>query len=219
MKVLISGPTGLVGQKLLEKLIGDSRITEVHSIARNPTQLKSPKLKEHIFDLRQLEEKAPEEKFDVVYCCLGTTIKKAGSKENFKLVDFEFVVSLARKFSSSNQFLVVSAMGADASSKIFYNRTKGEMEEAVVKSGISTIRIFRPSLLLGDRKEFRFGEKVGSIFMKMFRPLMIGSLKKYRPIEAEDVASAMLTSTFLSDEGICIYNSREIQEIADKANF
>jgi len=131
---------------------------------------------------------------DDVYCCLGTTIKKAGSQEAFKKIDLGLVVTIAglMKKQGAEQFLVISAMGADKDSKIFYNRTKSEMEAALQELGYPCLRIVRPSLLLGPREEFRLGEKIGVILTPILKPFLQGSLKKYRPVEAEKVAQFML---------------------------
>ena len=215
MRVLIAGSTGLVGGHLLHLLLDDERINEVHSLVRKESGQSHPKLREHKIDFDQLEKDTPDGPFNAVFCCLGTTIKKAGSQEKFRKVDFEYVKSLAENYSSADQFLVVSAMGADKDSKIFYNRVKGEMEKSVKSSGIKTVQIFQPSLLLGDREEFRLGEKIGSIFMRLFSPLMMGSLKKYRPIKAADVAKAMLNAS-MSKRDSKTYNSHEIQQLASK---
>ncbi|MFZ6050390.1 NAD(P)H-binding protein [Halocola ammonii] len=213
MRVLIAGSTGLVGGHLVHFLLEDSRIKEIHSLVRKETGLSHSKLKEHKIVFENLQHEAPNEHFDAIFCCLGTTIKKAGSQEKFRKVDFDYVKSLAENYTSADQFLVVSAMGADKSSSIFYNRVKGEMEEAVKNSGIKSVQIFRPSLLLGDREEFRLGEKIGSIFMRIFSPLMFGSLKKYRPIKAADVAKAMLKAS-VSNSSSDTFDSYQIQQMA-----
>jgi uncharacterized protein YbjT (DUF2867 family) len=198
-------------------LLNNDRVDEVHSIVRRRSGVTNQKLTEHEIDFDHLSTKAPEFSFDAVFCCLGTTIKKAGSREEFRKVDYEYVKQLAEKYSSSSQFLVVSAMGADANSRVFYNQVKGEMEEAVKKSGIPSVQIFRPSLLLGDRKEFRFGEMVGSIFMRIFSPLMIGGMRKYRPIKASVVASGMLSAAFFNPKSPATYDSQEIKELASRS--
>jgi uncharacterized protein YbjT (DUF2867 family) len=129
-----------------------------------------------------------------IYCCLGTTIKKAGSQEAFRTVDFSLVVTTAElmRKQGADQFLVISAMGADSNSKIFYNRTKGEMESALQGLNYPCLRILRPSLLLGNREEFRLGEKIGILLTPVLRPFLLGSLKKYRPVEAQSVAQFMV---------------------------
>jgi uncharacterized protein YbjT (DUF2867 family) len=178
---------------------------------RKPTGLSHPKLTEIPVDFDQLESAKDSFKgVDSIFCTLGTTMAKAGSKETFYKVDYTYVVKMAEigKETGASQFLVVTALGTDKNSPIFYNKVKGEAEEAIIKSGIGGIKIFRPSLLLGDRKENRPGEKIGEIVGNLVSPLLFGFLKKYKPIQAEKVALAMwkaskerdLKKTFESDE-------------------
>ena len=145
-----------------------------------------------------------------MYCCLGTTIKKAGSQEAFRTIDHTLVITIAElmRKQGAGQFLVISSMGADSNSKVFYNRTKGEMEEAVKEIGYPCLRILRPSLLLGKREEFRFGEKIGLILTPLLKPFLIGSLKKYAPVEAESVAHFMVkVATEQPISGVHVYES------------
>ena len=142
-----------------------------------------------------------EQKIDDVFCCLGTTMKKAGSKEKFRLVDFHYPVSLASFClnKGARQFLLVSSMGADAKSGIFYNQIKGEVENTVSNLGYPRLDIFRPSLLLGDRGESRIAEDLGKVAMKIFGFLFLGSLKNYKAIDSGNVARAM--NYFAQEEG------------------
>ena len=147
---------------------------------------------------------------DDVYCCLGTTIKKAGSQEAFKKVDHTLVVTVAglMKKHGAEQFPVISAMGANKDSKVFYNRVKGEMEAALQELGYPCLRIIRPSLLLGPREEFRLGEKLAVILTPLLKPILLGSLKKYRPVEAEKVAQFMVkVAREKSVVGVHVYES------------
>jgi len=152
---------------------------------------------------------------DDVYCCLGTTIKKAGSKEAFYKVDHTYVVQLAQVTAGkgATQFLVVSSMGADAGAMFFYNKVKGEMERDVQQQGLNTVHIFRPSLLLGEREEVRTGEEVASKVMEPLSKLMIGPLKKYKPIAGETVAKAMLYAATQNQYGVHIHPSDEIARL------
>ena len=163
-----------------------------------------------------LEEQPELFSVDDVYCCLGTTIKKAGSKDNFRKVDFHYPLELAKIAKKNNvpQFNIVTAMGADAKSSIFYNKVKGEVEEAIIKLKIDNTNIFRPSLLMGDRKESRKGEKIGIALAKIINPLMVGPLRKYRGIKATDVARAMLINSKMPKEGLSIFSSDQIYDIA-----
>ena len=133
-------------------------------------------------------------KVDRVFCCLGTTIKVAGSKEAFYKVDYTYVVESARIAKSMGVagFSVVTAMGSNSKSRIFYNRVKGEVESSLESLGFSSLQIFRPSLLLGERKDFRRGEKIGGVISRAFSFAFVKSLKKYKPIQGILVAKSML---------------------------
>jgi uncharacterized protein YbjT (DUF2867 family) len=152
-----------------------------------------------------------------VYCCLGTTIKKAGTQEAFRKVDFDYPIKIAAltQHLGANQFLIVTSLGANPHSRIFYNRVKGEVEEAIRKISFTTINIFRPSLLLGDRTEHRTGEKSGAFIMSGLKYVMVGPLRKYRAIQARDVAKAMVQVAQKNLKGLNIFESMQIQEIAD----
>lgn len=148
-----------------------------------------------MLDLGTLETLGDVPRLNDVFCCLGTTIKRAGSQPAFRLVDHTFVIGLARSGlrAGATQFLLVSAIGADPASRIFYSRVKGETEAAVRKLPYRSIQIFRPSLLLGDRAEFRLGERIATLGAPMLSVLLFGRLRRYRPIHAATVARAMVT--------------------------
>ncbi len=192
---LIVGSSGLVGSELLKLLLDDSNFSMIYSVVRKATTNSNSKLKEVIVDFNNLaNELANITDVDVAFCCLGTTIKVAGSKEAFKKVDYLFPLTLA-KWAEKNQvkhFLMITAMGADSSSSIFYNQVKGDVEKDISKLSIPAISFFRPSLLLGNRKEKRAGEKFAIILFKAISFLFIGPLKNYRGIHVSKVAAAML---------------------------
>jgi uncharacterized protein YbjT (DUF2867 family) len=185
---LLLGATGLIGSYLLQRLLGSSLYSGTTAWLRRPPEQPHPQSKFKIIDFEQLEQERIE--FEDVYCCLGTTIKQAGSQEAFRRVDFDYPVALARAAArdGAQRLLVVSALGADARSKVFYNRVKGEMEEAVRAAGVPKTILFRPSLLSGPRAEPRLGERAGLVVGRVLGPL----LGKYRPIHADLVAAAML---------------------------
>lgn len=192
---LIVGATGLIGGYCLQALLSDPCYREITALVRKPILTDYKKLKIITTEFRDgLATELSSLQVDDVYCCLGTTIKKAGSQKAFKEVDFSLVITLAElmKDQGAEQFLVISSMGADPKSRIFYNRVKGEMEEALRQLAYPCLRIIRPSLLLGQRKEFRPGEKLAILLTPLLRPLLVGSLKKYRPVEAEKVAGFMV---------------------------
>ncbi len=213
---IVFGATGLIGSYLVALLCESDHYKQVISFSRKPSGFSDPKLSEHISDLGNLNDIASEITGNDLYCCLGTTIKKAGTKEKFKKIDFDMPVGLA-KIAAQNKirnFTVVSSIGADAKSSSFYLCTKGQMEQGVMQCDIPKISIVRPSMLTGPRKEFRFGEAVGKVAMTIFNPLMIGKFRKYRSIHAENVASAMIAISENYPEGVRIYESDELQQIA-----
>jgi uncharacterized protein YbjT (DUF2867 family) len=187
----------------------------VHALVRRDIPRHSDKLIVHKIDFDALHDFNPEGPIDHVFCCLGTTIKKAGTKEKFRQVDYEYVVALANKARSWNadKFLVISSLGANHRSGIFYNRVKGEMEKALEALDFPNLLIFRPSLLMGDRDEFRAGEKTAVSIYKIINPLFVGKLKKYKGIEARQVALGMLRTALGKHERFKILESDEIQNI------
>lgn len=213
---LIAGATGLVGKHLLSLLLNSQQYKKVYVLSRRPLGLEHPKLEEVIIDFDALPEQELPAAEDV-FCCLGTTMKKAGSKEAFRKVDFVYPYELAQKAlqKGAEQYLLVSAMGANRRSFFFYNRVKGEVEEGISKlSGYKSIAIFRPSLLLGERPDERLGEDIAKRLMRFIKPLMIGPLRKYRGIHARTVANGMLKAAEQRPRGVHIYESEEIKPLA-----
>lgn len=216
---LLVGATGLVGTELLNVLLTESEYETVKVLTRRMSPLKHPKLEQIITDFDQLDQYQQHFHVDDVYCCLGTTIKTAGSQEAFTKVDYTYPLELAKltKASGAKNFFIITAMGADKHSKFFYNRVKGEVEEALKKLGFSTLHIFRPSLLLGKRKEFRFGERIGVLFSPALTLLLVGPLKKYKPIHARDVAMAMYQASTIPESGCFTHESSEIQNLSKRS--
>jgi uncharacterized protein YbjT (DUF2867 family) len=211
---LIAGATGLVGSQLLPLLLASDRYARVIVVGRRPVPIVHPKLEQRILDFNQLEEHRMGLIADDVYCCLGTTMRQAGSKQAFYKVDYLYVVKLAALTAGNfaAQFLVVSAMGADAESRIYYNRVKGEMEESARQAPFRAIHIFRPSLLLGERQEQRVGERVGAVLLKVLHPLLLGPLRRFRAVPAAAVAKAMLLAAEDDGGGIKVHLSDEIAQ-------
>ncbi len=193
-KALIVGATGLVGGYCLQALCDNPLYSEVTAIARNPIRKTHSKLKVLASNFENLQSDLLNLHVDDVYCCLGTTIKKAGSQEAFKKIDHTLVVTIAElmRKQGAEQFLVISAMGANTRSRVFYNRTKGEVEEALKEIEFPCLRVVRPSLLLGKREEFRLGERVGVLLAPILKLFLRGSLKKYCPVQAKSVADFMV---------------------------
>jgi uncharacterized protein YbjT (DUF2867 family) len=214
---LLVGATGLVGGELLTILLEQNRYEIVKVFTRKPLKVNHPKLKQIIVDFDNLHQYKEHFNVNDVYCCLGTTIKKAGSQAAFRKVDYEYPIGLVKlaEECTVEKFLIITAMGADRSSKVFYNRVKGEVEGKLRNSAIRTLHIFRPSLLLGEREEFRFGEKLAIILSPILSLAMVGSLRKYKPIQARNVAKAMFLSGQTQRTGLFIYSSNEIQDISD----
>jgi uncharacterized protein YbjT (DUF2867 family) len=212
---LIAGASGLIGSQLLTLLLASERYAKVIVVGRRPVPQVHPKLEQRVLEFDQLEQHRLSLIADDVYCCLGTTMRQAGSKEAFYKVDYLYVVKLAALTAGNfaAQFLVVSAMGADANSSIYYNRVKGEMEDAVRNTPFRAIHIFRPSLLLGKRSEKRLGEQIGAVLLGLLRPLLLGPLRKYQPIEAATVARAMLSAAEEDGGGIRVHLSDEIAAV------
>ena len=188
---IILGATGLTGSILLKKLLKDPSFEKIKLFSRSTAEMNSPKIEEHLIDMFQLEKHSEAFKADVVFCCIGTTKSKTPNKETYKKIDYGIPVTAAKlaKKKGIETFVVISAMGADVSSNIFYNKTKGEMQRDVLSQSIKNTYILQPSLIVGHRDENRFGEKVATLFMKTFGFLVP---KKYKMIKAETIAEAML---------------------------
>ena len=193
-RALLAGATGLVGSHCLRLLLASAPYEKVVALVRRPLPLTEGKLEQAVVDYDRLAAMLPAGSFDDVYCCLGTTIRKAGSQAAFRRVDFDYPVALAREARKrgASRFMLVSALGADPTSKVFYNRVKGEVEQAVRAAGLEQTWCFRPSLLVGERSESRPAERAGIAFAKLMVPLLQGPLRRYRAVEADAVAAAMI---------------------------
>jgi uncharacterized protein YbjT (DUF2867 family) len=211
---LIAGATGLVGSELVKILTESNEYKSIHVLTRKSLNHNSPKIVEHIIDFDKLTDFKPEIPIDHIYCTLGTTIKKAGTKENFHKVDFEYVFNLGKlaKEIHAEKFMVVSSLGANAKSMIFYSRVKGEVEAELIRLSLPHLFIFRPSLLLGNRSEYRAGEKTAASVYKVLSPIFSGPLKKYKGVEAKKVANAMMQTALKKEEPFIILESDEIQK-------
>lgn len=203
----LAGATGLVGSHVLEFLLADATWSRVVTVGRRTTPERHEKLEQRVLDLGAIEALGDLPHADDVFCCLGTTIKQAGSQQAFRRVDHDFVVGLARAGLrlGATQFLLVSAIGADPESRVFYSRVKGEAEAAVRKMPYRAIQIFRPSLLLGERSEFRLGERIAMVGAPLMRLVLVSRLRRYRPIQASDVARAMVRVAREAPRGPNVY--------------
>jgi uncharacterized protein YbjT (DUF2867 family) len=209
---IIAGATGLVGTCLLHKLLADPAYGKVIAVLRKPMARENEKLVQMVIDFDRLPGTLAGVKADHAYCCLGTTIKTAGTKEKQYVIDHDYVVQFALgSFNAGVKHVaVVSSIGANAGSSNFYLRTKGEMERDIRKIPFAGINILQPSLLLGERAEFRTGEKSAIAVMKILNPLMVGGLKKYRGVQASAVANCMIRHLLSEVNGVKVIRSDEI---------
>jgi uncharacterized protein YbjT (DUF2867 family) len=213
-RVWLAGATGLVGRELLDRLLADPASSEVHLLLRRaaPALPTHPTLQSHLVDFDRLPALPPA---DEVFIALGTTIKQAGSREAFRRVDFDAVVNTARAghAAGATRLGVVSALGADARSGVFYNRVKGEMQDAVARLGYRTVVFAQPSLLLGDRA--RLGQPVRPLeawAMRCSKPVMALLPRGVRPIAAADVAAALLQALRTRPPGVHVLSSGAMQQ-------
>lgn len=212
---LVVGATGLVGSELVALLTADDFYTTVKVLVRREPEYSHPKLKVIVDDFSDIAGLDQKLKADHVFCCLGTTMKKAGSKEAFYKVDFHYPLEIAKysQKQGATQFCLVSALGANVQSKIFYNRVKGEIEVAISSIPFQGINIFRPSLILGERNERRIGEKFAKLISGLLAVLLVGPLKKFKPIHARDIAQGMVKIAKQELKGFYIFESDQIKRI------
>ncbi len=213
---LIAGASGLVGRCLLQDLLDAREYDRIIALGRRPLEVEHPKLTQFTADFAALDQVTGELRADDAFCCLGTTIRQAGSREAFRAVDHGAVLAFAwaAQRAGARRFFTVSALGADPDSRIFYNRVKGECEVALRVLRFATLGLFRPSLLLGKRREFRPGEKIMAGVLWFAEPLLVGRLARYRAIEAVVVARAMLRCSFgAGARGVIEFDSAEIQDL------
>lgn len=214
-KALIAGASGLVGNSLLQQLLADDQYDMIFTLTRKTLDISHPKLIQQQINFDKIETLKLDFQVDDVFCALGTTIKTAGSQDAFYKVDYTYVVNLGKWCAANGvqRLLVISAMGANAKSGIFYNRVKGEMEAAVSQLNIPQIRVFRPSLLMGNRIEKRGGEKLAQVVMGALGFLFAGPLLKYKGIHADVVAKAMIKAAKQNKKGFNVHESGEMQEM------
>ena len=214
---LLAGATGLIGRALLPLLLASDRCGAVHVLLRRamPDLQAQPKLTLHLVDFARLPEAFPV--VNDVFIALGTTIKAAGSEAAFRQVDFDFVVNTARaaRAAGATRLVVVSALGADVKSRVFYNRVKGEMQAAVAALGYDSVVLAQPSLLMGDRAALGQPTRAGEVWASRLLAPVIGFIpKSVRPIDAGTVAKAMLTASMSGNPGVHILDSGAMQASA-----
>ena len=214
---MVLGATGLVGKATVQQMLAHPDYQKVVVITRRSLGISHPKLDEHIIDFNALSDYSPLFNVHEVYCCLGTTIGKAGSQKEFYRIDHDLVVQSAKIAQMyARKFFLVSSIGANAWSMNFYLKVKGETERDVLQTTLESIYILRPSMLLGDRQENRIGERIGKVLLKVFTPLMFGGLRKYRGIHANTVAEAMLILAKKDQKGKYYFENNDIQDLVDQ---
>ena len=213
MVVALIGATGLVGEALVNRFVDLDEVTRLETITRKNVSTNSPKIKQNIFknlsvsDLHSLDIKA-----DVFICALGTTIKKAKTKNNFKKVDYDLVLAFAElaQKNKAQALFVVSAKGANKNSMFFYNKVKGEMEESLKSMSFKSLYLYRPSLLIGERKEYRAGEKVAIKLYELSKPIMPNYVKKILGTKVSSLVSQIVKDIQEIKKGAYIIEPTEI---------
>ncbi len=205
MKVLLLGATGLVGSECLQLLLEENSVSEIRIFSRSKISQTDKKITAIVSPFSEMNDYGSFFTVDAVLCALGTTIKKAGSQQAFRLVDYDYPLTAAQiaKRNGAHHYLLVSALGANAHSAVFYNRVKGELENAILDLSFERTTIIRPSLLLGKRKEFRFAEQIAQLLTPLFP-------KKYKPVQASSVAQTLVKQLFTTRSGKTIIESRDI---------
>ncbi len=214
-KAIVVGASGLIGSELLKILLQQPHYDEVLILVRKSIAVNHPKLVQLIIDFDNLDKFADSITGDALFCCLGSTRKKTPDINAYYKIDHDYPVKLAQIALNNNipQYHLVSALGASSKGANFYTKLKGETEEDIKNIHLKTLHIYQPSLLTGNRKEYRFFERISISLMRIIDPLLLGKLKKYRSIPAATVASAMFKQSIHNQEGIFIHPSDKITEL------
>ncbi len=214
---LVLGATGLIGGELLDCLENDPAYESIVAFVRRPRIPTHGKVNEVVVDHDNPDSYRSHLAVDDVFCCLGTTVEKAGSESMFRHVDLEIPLTVAKESlaAGATRFLIVTAVSADTASSRLYSRVKGELENELRALPFpGGIKIFRPGLLLGKREERRIGEEVAAVVMRVIKPLLVGKRERYRAIAGHDVAVAMVNTAKLQEPSIEIYEGAELFERA-----
>lgn len=211
---IIAGGTGLVGQYVIQYLLEDDFFEKVYILNRRSIHYDHPKAHEILTGFENIEESLVGIRPTHAFCCLGTTIKKAGSKEAFRKVDHDYVLNFAKTVKSlgCNNFNVVTAMGTNSGSLIFYNQVKYEVSQALEQMNFAQLNIIQPSLLLGERADNRLGEDIAQKFFNVTKRMWIGPLKNLAGIQGSQVARAMVAISKLENHGINKYESAKLHD-------
>lgn len=215
-KVIVAGATGLVGSLLLEQLLHHHEFSEVLVLVRKQLPFQHEKLKQLVVDFDHLEDYQAQINGDAIFSCLGTTRQKTPDLNLYRKIDHDYPVELAKIGAKNSipQFHIISSIGANSNSFVFYTRLKGETEQDLKKTGLQSLYIYQPSFLTGNRKEKRFGERFGMKLAKLINLFLIGRLRKFQSISAAVVAKAMLNQSLKTNSGIFIYPSDQIKKLA-----
>jgi uncharacterized protein YbjT (DUF2867 family) len=218
-KALVAGGTGLVGSELLALLGEDNRYARVTSLVRREV-VTAGRVEHRVVSFDHLDRNEFP-RVDDAYCCLGTTRRAAGSDDAFRTVDFDYVLAYARAAQRAGalRFLLVSALGAKAESRILYTRVKGQVEAAVSSLGFEVVGIARPSFLIGARVKARGGEAAALILSGAITPIMVGPLRRFRPIKARTVAAGLIQLAFHAPKGVSVLSSEQIESAVESARL
>jgi uncharacterized protein YbjT (DUF2867 family) len=213
---VIAGSTGAIGRQLMPLLLASPRYDKVVVMHHRATQYAGlPKVEQRIVDFARLPSLEAGEDLEAAFCCVGTTQKKAGSTEAFQAVDRDLPIAFARWSADNNAttFVAISSVDANAKARSVYLKTKGDMEGGVAGAGIRSTYILRPSLLAGERDEYRLAERIGNRVLAAIEPIMVGPVRKYRAVHTKTVAMAMLVCADKGAPGVHILESDAIQEL------
>ncbi len=215
-KAVIAGASGLIGSELLQLLLQSQQYDEVLALVRHELPVNHKKLVQLVVNFDQLEQHQAAINGHAVFCCLGSTRSKTPDLSVYQKIDHDYPVELAQiaRQNKIPHYHLVSAIGADSKSGNFYTKLKGQTEDDIQQVGIPSLHIYQPSLLTGNRKEFRLGEKIATVVMKMIDPLLFGSLRKYKSIPAATVAQAMYRQSLNTEEGVFVHPSNHIKQLA-----
>jgi uncharacterized protein YbjT (DUF2867 family) len=215
-KVILVGASGLIGNHLLSNLISSDDISEITLLVRNKIGISNPKVVELVINFDEINQYSSIITGDIIYCCIGTTKSKTPDATNYRRIDLEYPLNLAKigVENGVSQFHVISSLGANSESKNAYLKLKGELEKELKKLNIQSLHIYQPSFLDGNRKENRPLEKIMLPIWKLINPLLLGPFENYRSIQASDVAKAMINQSKKELKGIFTYPSKQIKELA-----
>jgi uncharacterized protein YbjT (DUF2867 family) len=213
--ITILGASGLIGHEVLKLALENKEVEHVTILVRKSLNLNHPKLREVITDFKNLNDLESKITGDALICCLGTTRKKTPNLNEYKAIDYGLTINIAQLAQKLNvqQVHLISAIGADPNSKIFYNKLKGETEQALIKMDFPQTIIYRPSLLIGKREEFRFGELIAQKLAPIFDLFLFGSLIKYHSISANLIANAIINRIFIDRDSLQIIEYKDLKSI------